>query len=350
MYRQTGQPQMLNFGMMSGDVALALVVLSFGIALLSVGFLKHYLQRYVLDVPNERSSHSQPTPRGGGLGFILAFVLTVAIAQFLPSPLISPHQSLLWLALIPLVAIGALDDWQGVRASVRYLVQFIVSVWVVVQCGAFPLPGLSEWGTMGEVAAMLFTIVGMTAAIDFYNFMDGLDGLVASVSAVQLGFLALWFDEPALWLLVAALAGFLYWNWSPARVFMGDVGSTFLGAAIAIAFLSAHSTPLRTVAAVAVTFPLMGDATYTLIRRLLRQENIFQAHRTHLYQRLQQAGWSHEQVAAVYLVFTLLAASSVYGWELWGAGIALVGAIAAIIVGEWYLSAKVPPTNNQSQT
>lgn len=323
---------------MSGFFTLALAGLSFAVALLGVGFLKRYLQRYVLDIPNDRSSHCQPTPRGGGLGFVLAFGLTVTIAQFFPNALISPHPSLLWLALIPLAAIGALDDWQGVRASIRYAVQFIVSLCVVAQCGAFPLPGLSEWGTTGGVVAMLLSVVAMTVAINFYNFMDGLDGFVASVSAVQLGFLALWFDEPALWLLVAALGGFLYWNWSPAKVFMGDVGSTFLGAAIAIAFLSSHSEPVRTVSALAVTFPLMGDATYTLICRFLRRENIFQAHRTHLYQRLHQGGLSHAQVAGIYLGLTGLAAGSVYVWGLWGTAMSLGGAIAAIILGEWYLS------------
>lgn len=311
--------------------------LSFGVALLGVGFLKRYLQRHVLDIPNDRSSHSQPIPRGGGLGFIVAFALSIAIAQSFQNSLISLDRCLLWLALIPLVAIGALDDWRGVRASTRYVIQLIASTLVVIQCGAFLFPGSSEWGTMGAGVAMLLTVVGMTAAIDFYNFMDGLDGLVASVSAVQLGFLAIWFDEPALWLLVAALGGFLYWNWSPAKVFMGDVGSTFLGAAIAIAFLASNSDPIRTGSALAVTFPLMGDAFYTLIRRFLRGDNIFQAHRTHLYQRLQQAGWSHRQVALMYIALTALAASSVYGWGAWGAGMSLVGTIAAMMLGERYL-------------
>jgi Fuc2NAc and GlcNAc transferase len=158
--------------------------------------------------------------------------------------------------------------------------------------------------------ASLLTIIGMTAFINFYNFMDGLDGLVAGVTAVQLGFLALWLNQPILWLLVAALLGFLYWNWSPAKIFMGDVGSTTLGAVVAIAFLSSNNTPASAWSAIAITLPLIGDAIYTLCRRLLRGENIFKAHRSHLYQRLQQSGWPHAQVATTYMGITFLIALS----------------------------------------
>jgi Fuc2NAc and GlcNAc transferase len=316
---------------------LGLSIASFAITWLSVTLSKHYLQRYLLDIPNERSSHSQPTPRGGGLSFLVAFALTAAIAQFCGSSFISLEQSLLWLSLIPLALISAIDDWRGVSAAVRYGVQFAVSTFVVTQCGAFLFPGLSQLGLTGDILATLLTIIGMTALINFCNFMDGLDGLVAGVSAVQLGFLALWFDQPLLWLLVAALAGFLYWNWSPAKIFMGDVGSTFLGAAVALALLYPKSDLASAWSALAIVLPLVGDAIYTLSRRLLHGENIFQAHRTHLYQRLQQAGWSHAQVASTYIALTLLVASSITFWGLWGAGLSLMGAIAAILGGELYL-------------
>ncbi|MGV2391304.1 MAG UNVERIFIED_CONTAM: hypothetical protein LVR29_33775 [Microcystis novacekii LVE1205-3] len=101
--------------------------------------------------------------------------------------------------------------------------------------------------------------------------MDGLDGLVAGCTAVQLGFLALYFQQPILWLLVAALVGFLLWNWSPAKIFMGDVGSTSLGAIVAMVLLNTQGNQGQAWSALTITFPLIGDAIYTLICRLLKK-------------------------------------------------------------------------------
>lgn len=317
-----------------------LAPIGFLVALFSVAAIERYLQRHFLDLPNERSSHGQPIPRAGGLSFIIAFTLTLMLWGCLGGCQSDRIPIWLWLSLIPLVLVSLLDDWLGTSAGIRYGLQLGVSAIAVSQCGAFPFPGASQLGTTGAILAMFLTLIGMTAFINFYNFMDGLDGLVAGVSAVQLVFLALWFDEPSLLLLVCALLGFLYWNWSPAKIFMGDVGSTFLGATVAIAFLAPSANAARSWSALAITLPLVGDAIYTLSRRLGRGENIFQAHRTHLYQRLQQAGWSHARVALTYIALTLAIGISVNLWGGFGAGISLVGAIAAIVAGEWYLSAR----------
>ena len=166
--------------------------------------------------------------------------------------------------------------------------------------------------------------------------MDGLDGLVAGVTAVQLGFFALYLHQPLWWLLVAALLGFLWWNWSPAKIFMGDVGSTVLGGAVAISLLNTDN-PTQAWTAIAITLPLTADAIYTLIRRLMRRENIFKAHRSHLYQRLQQSGWSHRQVASPYLGCTVLIALRILGWGAMGAGIGLALVVVGMVGGEVYL-------------
>ncbi len=310
---------------------------SFVLSLISVFLIKKSLSQQLIDIPNERSSHTQPTPRGGGLGFIIAIALTLTLSQLLNLNLVNTQQSLPWLFLIPLIIIGIIDDWKSVPSSIRYLVQFLVSTLVVAYCGAFPFPFLTQLGSLGEMIASLLTIIGMTALINFYNFMDGLDGLVAGVTAVQLGFLALWFNQPILWIFVAALLGFLYWNWSPAKIFMGDVGSTTLGGVVAIAFLSSNNPPAIAWSAIAVTLPLIGDAIYTLCRRLLRGENIFKAHRSHLYQRLQQSGWLHAQVATTYMGITCVIAISlsIFGTLApWGCG---VGVLIAIAIAEIYL-------------
>ena len=147
-------------------------------------------------------------------------------------------------------------------------------------------------------------MIGITALINFYNFMDGLDGIVGGTSAVQLAFFAWYLHQPLWWLLVAGLVAFLLWNWPPAKVFMGDSGSTVLGGAVALALLQAPDA--RTMwCAGAVTAPLVGDAVFTLLRRLVKREDIFEAHKSHIYQRLNQAGWSHGRVSSTYVALTL---------------------------------------------
>ena len=247
----------------------------------------------------------------------------------------------LWLILTPLAIIGLIDDQRSVPASIRYLVQ-LVAAGIAINCfGIFPQPWLTNFGIVGIVIAILLTVMGFTALINFYNFMDGLDGLVAGVTAVQLGFIAIYLHQPGWWVLVAALLGFLRWNWSPAQIFMGDVGSTFLGATVAIALLNGGTDFAHSWSALAITLPISADAVYTLMSRLIKRENIFQAHRSHLYQRLQQSGWSHAQVATVYILMTLLIGTMVVCFGLIGAGMSLCVMIMAFIVGESYLNSRL---------
>jgi UDP-N-acetylmuramyl pentapeptide phosphotransferase/UDP-N-acetylglucosamine-1-phosphate transferase len=325
------------------NTLLWLCSFSFLLSLTSVFLIKNSLSQQLIDIPNERSSHTQPTPRGGGLGFIIAFAGILILNQLLNLNLVNSELYFPWLYLIPLIIIGIVDDWKNVPSSVRYLVQFLVSTLVVGYCGAFPFPWVTQLGSPGELIASFLTIIGMTALINFYNFMDGLDGLVAGVTAVQLGFLGIWFNQASLWLLVAALVGFLYWNWSPAKIFMGDVGSTILGGVVAIAYLSNDNTPTSAWLAVTILLPLIGDAIYTLCRRLLRGENIFKAHRSHLYQRLQQSGWLHTQVASTYMGMTLLIAVSVYYFGTLGAIGSGISVLVAVAIAETYLTLAMKP-------
>lgn len=307
------------------SVSICLTVVSFFLSLLLTGAIKQYFSQQLLDIPNDRSSHTQPTPRGGGLGFILAFGITgwLAVAlvgyfpQLLPDRVVTPNPLCLWLILTPLAIVGILDDRYNLPASIRYCVQLATAGIGVACFGTFPLPWLTQAGTIGEICAIALTVIGITAFVNFYNFMDGLDGLVASVSALQLAFFAIYLNLPVLWLLCGAILGFLWWNWSPAKIFMGDAGSTVLGATIAIALLNASDDAVRSWLALAVTLPLIGDATYTLIRRLLRRENIFKPHRSHIYQQLHQRGWRHDRVAIVYLILTSLIILGIFlFWQL----------------------------------
>lgn len=264
----------------------------------------------LVDMPNERSSHTLPKPRSGGIAFVAAFfVATLASVALVgePEANVLIHTVVV---LLPLWVLGIVDDIRGLSASFRYAVHLGVAIVAVAWFG--PLVG-AEAALGSPWLAAAVAVVGMTALINFYNFMDGLDGLVGGTSAVQLAFFALYLHQPMWWLLVAAVGAFLLWNWPPARIFMGDSGSTVLGAAVAIALLRAEDSTALFGAAL-VTIPLVGDATFTLTRRLIRRENIFEAHKSHLYQRLHQAGWSHGQVSSTYVVLTLTIAAAVWFW------------------------------------
>lgn len=321
------------------NISLSLLLASGSLSFLLVASIKQYLSRFLLDIPNDRSSHTQPTPRGGGLGFVIAFALTSAAIALLDLHSVESRDLLaIWAALVPLVIVGIFDDRGDVPARIRYLVQLSAAGIAIVSFGAFPQPWLAPLGTIGMAIAIVLTVIGMTALINFYNFMDGLDGLVAGVSVVQLTYLAIELNQPILLLLVVALLGFLWWNWSPAKIFMGDVGSTVLGATVAIALLHQSNDPIRAWSSLAITLPLIADAIYTLVRRLMRQENIFKPHRTHLYQRLQQSGWTHAQVASAYILATVGIALNLHFFQAMGAILSTVEVMCAIALGERYLS------------
>jgi UDP-N-acetylmuramyl pentapeptide phosphotransferase/UDP-N-acetylglucosamine-1-phosphate transferase len=326
-------------------VFLLLLLSSFFICFNFTALIKNYFGQRILDIPNERSSHIVATPRGGGLGFIIAFAITglvyAILDNYFPRTIIGEislaNFFYFWLVLTPLVIVGLIDDYKDISATIRYLIQLIVAVLITVHFGLIPVPGVDSLGTGGFILDTALTVIGITAVINFYNFMDGLDGLVASVTALQLIFISFYLNQPFFLLLATAVIGFLWWNWSPAKIFMGDVGSTVLGAIIAIALLSNHNHLIQVWSALTVTFPLIGDAIYTIIRRFLRKENIFQAHRSHLYQRLQQSGWSHREVTIFYLALTLVLATIITWLKLIGIIVNLVLIIIFIAIGEFYL-------------
>jgi Fuc2NAc and GlcNAc transferase len=270
------------------------------------------------------------------LGFIIAFTLL--------TPFVLPLNTLLplYLTLIPLTIVGLIDDKQGVIANVRFSVHCLTASIAIWSMGAFAQPWLTNLGFVGQVIAISLTLIGFTSFINFYNFMDGLDGLVAGCSFVQISFLALYLHQPHLWILAAAILGFLYWNWAPAKIFMGDAGSTFLGAITAFSLISIQD-PITAWSALAITLPLVTDAIYTLAQRLLKKENIFQAHRSHLYQRLQQTGITHATVAKLYIAVNLSIGLMIYTSDYLGAIASVFLTISLIGIGELYLQKKTQP-------
>ena len=256
------------------------------------------------------------------MAFVLVSVVCSLNALLLASlPPYALHQSLLPLISLPLAVVGFLDDRFNLPATWRYGVQ-VLTACLMLWISPIPHPLL----------LLPLMIVAVTAVINFINFMDGLDGLVAGCLCVAIAALAIKLASPwPLWALLGSLFGFLFWNWSPAKVFMGDVGSTFLGAVFAGLLLQASSW-IEAFGYLLVATPLLADACLCVPRRLLAGHSVFQAHRLHLFQRLHQAGWPHARVSLTYISATaLLAVAMLFGGLPWVCGFA----VAEILLGVW---------------
>lgn len=264
----------------------------------------------MLDQPNARSSHTHPTPRGGGVAFVIvasAYSCALAVfSSFAPFPVIYFP-----LMALPLSIVGFYDDLYNLPVLWRYAFQLFTALAIILVS-----PLATSFSSFSLLLPLL--IVAVTAIINFTNFMDGIDGLVAGCMAVLITTVGLYLDASwPVWVLVGALLGFLFWNWSPAKVFMGDTGSTFLGAIFAALVLQA-STWVEVFCLLLVATPLLSDALICVVRRLLAGQRVFQAHRLHLFQRLHQAGWSHTCVSSIYIAGTIvLAFSLLYGGFSW---------------------------------
>lgn len=270
----------------------------------------------VLDRPNARSSHSRPTPRGGGLAIVA--VLLLAVAALAALGVAKPANG--WWAvagLLVVAAVSGLDDVATISAPARLAAQLVAAVMATLAAGPVRSVELGSLGTWDVgVAGWVLTVVWIVGMTNAFNFMDGIDGIAGLTATVALGVFAggAWLAGDAAGAAVAAAgaaaaAGFLVWNWQPARIFMGDVGSASLGYTIAALPLVAGEPERRWLLpiTVAAMVPFILDTGLTLLRRLRNRENIFEAHRTHFYQRLVIAGWPHATVAALYGVASLVA-------------------------------------------
>jgi len=284
-------------------------------------FRRWTLRREILDVPNERSSHTVPTPRGGGLIIVLVCLLFYSIyAGF-----IVHNFSFGYFAGAILIAlISWFDDLKSVSSALRFLIHAVGAGLVIFSLGYWqkiylPFIGEIDAGFVGLVITF-FWIIWLTNA---YNFMDGIDGIAAAQALTAgIGWLlvGLFFRLEITGFLGGVLAfsslGFLLHNWQPAKIFMGDVGSAFLGYTFAVMPLTAASEirenqSLLAVVAVWLVWLFVFDTLYTFFRRLLRGEKFWQAHRSHLYQRLVIAGYSHRFVTILYGILSILILAAV---------------------------------------
>ena len=274
-------------------------------ALIGTAMLRRYaLSNSLIDIPNSRSSHTLPTPRGGGVAIVVSFIVSAILlggTGFLPWLIV-------WGLVIPgaLVAlIGFLDDHGHIPARWRLLGHFAAAAIAMFFLGGLPVLQFFQlsidlgWFGYGLGAVFLVWLLNL------YNFMDGIDGL-ASLQAifVSIGGTLIYIltnASESIWLpitLALSVSGFLYWNFPPARIFMGDAGSGFLGIILGILSLQAAWTnPTLLWAWLILLGVFIVDATCTLFVRLLRGEKVYEAHRSHAYQIASRRAGSHRRVA-----------------------------------------------------
>lgn len=294
---------------------LVLTVLSY----ISVIYIRHLaLHHQILDHPNERSSHVSPMPRGGGLAIVfLVLGLSLWVAN---QREISRSMTYIILGAI-LALVGWRDDLFSLSSAYRFAVQGLIATISILSMGYFrivriPLLGEINLGVFGIVITLLW-IIGM---INAYNFMDGIDGMAGGVAVVAgLGWMILSsnVNNPFVFWVALSIAatslGFLAHNWSPAKIFMGDVASTFLGYSFAVLpLLSADQSGDALTIGTLLMWTVIMDTFVTFLRRLLKGENVFSGHRSHLFQQLVLGGYRHGAISALYIFLTFLAGLLTY--------------------------------------
>lgn len=309
----------------------AWLILLVGVMALGLtGVLRRYaLARSLMDIPNARSSHSVPTPRGGGVAIVLAYLFGVFVLTWLG--ILSPAQLVALAGAGGAVAlIGFMDDHGHIAARWRLLGHFAAAIWGLWWLGGLPplmfFGRVVDLGWMGHVLAA-FYLVWM---LNLYNFMDGIDGIAGVEAVCVCAGAALLYGlcgEPRLsWaclMLAAAAGGFLYWNFPPARIFMGDAGSGFLGIMIGLlALQGAHVGADLFWMWLILPGVFIVDATATLLRRLARGDRVHVAHRSHAYQFASRRHGKHLPVTlavgAINLLWLLPIAASVVLFGLSG--------------------------------
>ena len=266
-------------------------------------------RRFLLDHPSHRSLHDRPTPRGGGLA--IEFPSTLVWIGF---------------AALGIAVVSFVDDLSHVHPGVRLVVHLVVGGALVAAglgIDALVVPGRTL--PLPPAIAFVVTVLFIVWLINLYNFMDGMDGFAAGMAIFGFGTFALLgaleghpaFSTMSL-IVAAAAGGFLVFNFPPARIFMGDVGSSVLGLlAAGLSLWAAHDGIFPLWVGVLVFSPFVVDATITLLRRVARRERVWEAHKTHCYQRLVELGWGHRKtVLYEYVLMGACAVSAVLAIRL----------------------------------
>src|SRR3990167_10039098 len=278
------------------------------------GIARHYaLTHNVLDVPNDRSAHTVATPRGGGVAFVFSVLITVPCLMVFGF-LTSRGSFALVSAGAFIATLGFLDDHGHVAISQRLMGHIVAAILALYWMHGFPSLVFYSWVLPAGLLANGFGFLYLIWSINFYNFMDGIDGIAgAEALSVCLGAALLyWFyGDPGLMILPLVLAasvlGFLFWNWHPARIFMGDAGSGFLGFILGVLSIqAAHMHPQFFWSWLILLGVFIVDATLTLLSRLCLLQKIYTPHATHAYQHAARFFGSHQYVTIAVIMINLM--------------------------------------------
>ena len=313
----------------------------------------------LIDVPNERSSHEIPTPRGGGVAIVISSLLALgalAAAGLIPLRL--------FLALAPggaaVAAVGFIDDRRGLSARIRLFVHFMAAGWAVLCIGPVNLFDIERGSPILEGVIYGLSTVGIVWFLNMYNFMDGIDGIAGSqavfmaLGTVVLGLFSLGiaYTAPTAAVIGAAALGFLLWNWPPAKIFLGDVGSGYLGFVFAVIGLASGvhdpSSPW-TLLILAGVFAV--DATFTVVRRFLRGDRVTQPHRSHGFQLLAQKMGHQKVTLSIALVNLMWLLPCALASALWPQHVAWIVplALGPLVIGAFIIGAGRPEPLPEAQ-
>jgi Fuc2NAc and GlcNAc transferase len=289
------------------------------VAFVASGFLTWILWSYLvrlgpMDIPNLRSSHKIPVPRGGGLSIVLVFL--VAIAWLVQERALDTGLArALGGGGIMIAGVGFLDDHVSLSVWLRLSVHFFAAGCALWWLRKLPILQLSHGGHFSGGLVQVLTLFGLVWLTNLYNFMDGIDGLAGMQAVIVCGLIGFLFLRSGMqgfaqtaWLLAAASGGFLIWNWAPARIFMGDVGSGFLGFVLGVLAISSSAVHPRLAWPWSILLAVfIVDSTVTLMWRVLNGKRWYQAHCSHAYQHAARELDSHWKVtltvAAINLVW-----------------------------------------------
>ena len=278
---------------------LIFFILAFGFTY----FMRAYaLKKNIIDNPNERSSHSVPTPRGGGVAVVASYLLGLAFLMY-NQQLVIPVGLTLMAAGFVIALLGFLDDRGHINSMLRLAIHFLVAIGVVISLGGFGEVNVFNGFQLGFVANII-AVLFLVWLLNLYNFMDGING-IASIEAITVTvsmamlylLLNVGLNHQILLLLAACVLGFLLWNFPKAKIFMGDACSGFLGLILGIFALIALKVDIALFCAWLICLGVfIVDATFTLIRRVVTGNKMYDAHRSHTYQILSRHFNSHTPV------------------------------------------------------
>ena len=280
-------------------------ILLFLLSLALTYVIKNYaIKNSLLAEINERSSHTIPTPHGGGIAIAITWFVGLSYLFFINEINNSLYYALMVGVIISVVSY--VDDLFDLSAKVRLTIQTLVAILGLYFLGGFEKLDLFIFSIENQFATNIFAFFMIIWFINLYNFLDGIDGYAAS-EAIFLGIAGfILFGGDHFLVLIAATLGFLFWNWHKAKIFMGDVGSTLLGYNVAIFTIYYANQEATNFWLWIILFGVFWfDATLTLFRRYRNGEKLSQAHKKHAYQRLNQSGWAHDKVV-IYSIFVNL--------------------------------------------